>query len=54
MFTTKGDGTGLGLFTAKAIVRQLGGSIRIKSERGCGTTFEIHLPRAEAAGGFFV
>jgi len=48
MFTTKGDGTGLGLFTAKAIVRQLGGSIRIKSERGCGTTFEILLPRASS------
>jgi two-component system cell cycle sensor histidine kinase/response regulator CckA len=46
MFMTKGDGTGLGLFTAKAIVRQLGGFISIKSERGCGTTFEIHLPRA--------
>jgi signal transduction histidine kinase len=48
MFTTKGDGTGLGLFTAKAIVRQLGGSIRIKSEGGCGTTFEIRLPRASS------
>jgi signal transduction histidine kinase len=48
MFTTRGDGTGIGLFTAKAIVRQLGGSILIKSERGCGTTFEIRLPRAGA------
>jgi signal transduction histidine kinase len=46
MFTAKGDGTGIGLFTAKAIVRQLGGSMLIKSDRGCGTTFEIRLPRS--------
>jgi len=43
---TKGDGTGVGLSTAKAIVTQLEGSIRVKSERGYGTTFEIRLPRA--------
>jgi two-component system, cell cycle sensor histidine kinase and response regulator CckA len=47
-FTTKdaGKGTGLGLSTCLAIVRRAGGTIRIESEIGEGTTFHIELPRA--------
>ncbi|MGI8737223.1 MAG: sensor histidine kinase, partial [Candidatus Eremiobacter antarcticus] len=40
-----GSGTGLGLAIVKHIVEAHGGSIRVHSELGAGTTFVCTLPR---------
>jgi len=44
-FTTKEDGTGLGLVTSKKIIDAHGGAIRVESELGNGTCFTISLPQ---------
>lgn len=45
-FTTKdiGQGTGLGLSLSYGIIQKHNGSIDVKSEPGCGTTFRVTLP----------
>jgi len=46
MFTTKeiGQGTGLGLTICRAIIKEHGGAIEVKSTVGEGTTFSVFLP----------
>lgn len=43
-FTTKPDGTGLGLTNVKKIIEEHNGSIDVSSEAGKGTAFTISLP----------
>lgn len=42
-FTTKPNGTGLGLSNVRKIIDAHGGAIRVKSESGRGTAFEIEF-----------
>ena len=44
-FTTKKDGTGLGLLVVQRIVRAHGGEIDLKSAAGKGVIFTIRIPR---------
>lgn len=43
-YTRKREGTGLGLSLAKRLIEAHGGSIRVTSTLGEGTTFELFLP----------
>lgn len=43
-FTTKQNGTGLGLMIVQRIVREHGGTIEVESDKDRGTTFRIKLP----------
>jgi two-component system sporulation sensor kinase A len=43
-FSTKSDGTGLGLFVSQNIAQEHGGRIEVESEEGQGCTFSVHLP----------
>jgi signal transduction histidine kinase len=45
-FTTKPDGSGLGLPTVRRIIEAHGGTISVHSAPGKGTSFAIGLPRA--------
>lgn len=44
LFTTKPEGSGMGLAIAAGIVREHGGSIEVDSTPGIGTTFTLYFP----------
>lgn len=48
-FSTKNDGTGIGLSVCKKIVEENGGKIQVKSEINKGTTFNLYFPNLTAA-----
>ncbi len=48
-FTTKDDGTGLGLFVTRRLVTDHGGEVAFESVPGQGTTFRVWLPLDEPA-----
>ncbi|MCF7741012.1 MAG: GHKL domain-containing protein [Candidatus Marinimicrobia bacterium] len=45
-FTTKDEGTGIGLSRVYKIIQNHGGDIRVDSKLGKGTTFSINLPKS--------
>ena len=49
-FTTKGSGTGIGLYVARNVAESNGGNIRMDSEPGRGARFEIDLPALSGRG----
>jgi PAS domain S-box-containing protein len=48
-FSSKGTGTGLGLFISDKIAQAHGGSIELESQVGIGTRFVVRLPRIRPA-----
>ena len=46
-FSTKEKGNGLGLYIVLEIVKSYGGNIRVCSEPGKGTAFDVYLPRID-------
>jgi PAS domain S-box-containing protein len=49
LFTTKKNGTGLGLPVTHQVVQRHGGEIFVESSEGAGTTFHIFLPLSTAS-----
>jgi signal transduction histidine kinase len=50
-FTTKGEqGTGLGVPQVGALMRHIGGHVRVASAVGCGTTFDLYFRAVQPNG----
>jgi PAS domain S-box-containing protein len=54
LFTSKRDGTGVGLAVAHQVVSTHGGHLFVESRQGAGTAFHLFLPRAQGAPGAVV
>ena len=50
-FTTKGEGSGLGLASAYSIVNKHGGAFKVDSDPERGTTVRVYLPASTSATG---
>jgi len=45
-FTTRPDGTGMGLPTVRKVIEQMGGEVRLEATGPAGTTFLVRIPAA--------
>jgi len=52
-YTTRNDGTGLGLAVVKAIIHAHKGEVMVDSENGVGTTFIVQIPLIKVEGKSF-
>ena len=43
-FTTRDDGSGIGLATVQKVIASHGGTLALESRPGCGACFGVHLP----------
>jgi signal transduction histidine kinase len=43
------DGSGLGLYIVREVIAKMGGQVRVSSQQGIGSTFDISLPLSSAA-----
>lgn len=50
-YTTKAAGTGLGLSVVRRLVTDLGGTLRVETTPGQGSTFIVEIPAAGPSGG---
>ncbi len=50
-FTSKKEGTGLGLYISHGIVERHGGHLRVETRQGPGSTFTVELPLEPYPGG---
>jgi signal transduction histidine kinase len=50
-YTTKSTGAGLGLSIVRRLVGDVGGSVKLESQPGAGTTFSVWIPMSEEGGG---
>jgi signal transduction histidine kinase len=48
LFTTRHEGSGLGLAVVQKLMAQMHGEVVISSEPGEGTTVELRFPQCEA------
>jgi len=49
-FTTREEGSGIGLATVQKVVASHGGTLALESRPGCGARFGVHLPLEPEAG----